>query len=109
VPRSAALQEDYAMQTAFAYIVAIIGFVIALNFVMLYLRLKRDRYRKPSKEALEEAKAVVWRDKEIRRRIDREQEEAAREVELRNQTLALYEEVRRRAAAREKEAAEKQA
>jgi len=93
------------MPTAFAYIIAIIGFVIVLNFVMLWFRLKRDRYRKPSRETVEEEKAIVLRNNEIKRRIAREQEDAAREVALRNQTLALYEEVRRRAAAREKEAA----
>ena len=89
------------MQGALVTLIAIVAFVIALNFMMLFFRLRRDRYRKPSKEVIEEEKAVVWRDKEIRRRLDREQEEAIRYVELRNQTLALYEECRRRAAALE--------
>ena len=92
------------MGTAFAYILAIVAFVIVLNFVMLMFRLRRDRYQKPSREAIEEEKAVVLRDKEIRRRLEREENEALERVILRNKTLELYEEVRRRAAAREKEA-----
>jgi len=91
--------------TAFAYILAIIAFVIVLNFVMLMFRLRRDRYSKPNREAMEEEKAALLRDHEIRRRLDREEEDAAQRVELRNKTLELYDEVRRRAAAREKEAA----
>jgi len=94
------------MHVAFAYIIAIVAFVIVLNFVMLFIRLKRDRYQKPSKDIIEEAKAVVLRDKEIRRRISREQEDAARDVELRNNTLKLYDEVRRRAEVRERKAEE---
>ena len=93
------------MHVAFAYIIAIIGFVIVLNFVMLFFRLKRDRYRKPSREIREEAVAVLLRDHEIQRRLDREQEECAYQVEMRNKTLALYDEVRKRAAERERLAA----
>jgi len=90
------------MGTAFAYILAIVAFVIVLNFVMLMFRLRRDSYKKPSRDALEEEKAVVLRNNEIRRRLGREEDDAAQQVELRNKTLALYDEVRRRAAAREK-------
>jgi len=92
------------MAGAFAYIIAIVAFVIVLNFVMLFFRLRRDRYRRPSRAAIEEEEAAALREREIWRRIDREQEAAAVRVELRNQTLELYEEVRRRAALREKEA-----
>jgi len=96
------------MEGAFAYMVAIIFFVIAFNFFFLYMRLKRDRTRtrKSGGVAMEEEKAVRLRDREIQRRLDREQEEAAQRVELRNKTLALYDQVRRRAAAAEKEAAQ---
>ena len=93
------------MGTALAYILAIVAFVIVLNFVMLMFRLRRDRYQKPNREAIEEEKAVVLRDNEIRRRLEREENEALERVILRNKTLELYDEVRRRAAAREKEAA----
>ena len=47
------------MEGAFAYILAIVAFVIVLNFVMLMIRLKRDRYRKPAQPTVEEKKAAV--------------------------------------------------
>jgi len=92
------------MQGALAVLLAVITFVIVLNFVMLFFRMRRDKYNKPSKEILEEKKAVLLRDSEIRRRLDREQEDAVKFVQKRNRTLDLYDEVRRRAAAREREA-----
>ena len=94
------------MPFALGSILAVVFLVIVLNFVMLFIRLKRDRVRRPSKEVMEEAKAVILRDNEIRRQLDREELEAAEYVELRNKTLELYEEVRRRAHTRELEAAE---
>lgn len=90
------------MEGAFAYIVAIVFFVIALNFFFLYMRLKKDRYRKTGKVAIEEEKAAKLREKEIQRRLNREQEDAARFIELRNKTLDLYDQVRKRANEREK-------
>ena len=97
-------KEDIAMGNAFAYILAIVIFVVVLNFVFLLMRLRRDRYTKPGK-ALQEETRSVFRDNEIQRRLDREEQDAAQYVELRNKTLALYDEVRRRAAAAEREAA----
>ena len=93
------------MPGPFAYVIVLVVFVIAINFFMLFFRLRRDRYRKPGRASVEEAQAARWREKELQRRLDREQEEAAHRVELRNNTLALYDQVRRNAAAREKEAA----
>jgi len=84
------------MHSAFAYLVAIIAFVIVLNFFMLFMRLRRDRYKKPDKAAMEEERAAIHRHKEIQRRLDREQEEMAYRVEMRNKTLELYKEVRKR-------------
>jgi len=49
-----------------------------------------------TRAAEDEAKQALWRDKEIARRLAREQEDALERVLLRNETLALYEEVRRR-------------
>jgi len=49
-----------------------------------------------SRAAVDEAKQALWRDKEIARRIRREQEDAIECINLRNETLALYDEVRRR-------------
>jgi len=49
-----------------------------------------------TRAAADEAKQALWRDKEIARRLAREEEDALERVLLRNETLALYEEVRRR-------------
>ena len=92
------------MNTAFAALIALIAFVIVLNFIMLFFRLRKDKYKRPNKEILEEKKAVILRDSAIRRKLDREQEDAIEFVEKRNKTLALYDECRRRAAARERSA-----
>jgi len=94
------------MPIALGSILAVVFLVIILNFIMLFLRLKRDRIRRPSKDVMDEKKAAEWREKEIKRRLDREQEEAAERVELRNKTLALYEEVRVRGNLRDQKAAE---
>ena len=96
------------MTTAFVYILAIVIFVIVLNFIMLLFRLRRDRYVRPKRPVQDEAMAATYRGNEIRRRLDREEQDAAQYVELRNKTLALYDEVRRRAAAAERQAAAEQ-
>ena len=62
-----------------------------------------DRRPKLGRAAREEAKQAIWRDKEVARRIEREQDDAIEIIKLKNETLAIYEEVRRRAAEREKE------
>jgi len=61
--------------------------------------MKRDnnrRRKRMTRAAVDEAKQALWRDKEVERRIAREQEDAIERVILRNETLELYEEVRRR-------------
>jgi len=82
------------MTSAFAYLVAVIFFVILLNFVVLFMRLRRDRYQRPTKPTMDEEQAAIRRHKEIQRRLDREQEELAYRVEMRNKTLDIYKEVR---------------
>jgi len=91
------------MGNTFVVLVAIIFFVIAINFFMLFARLKGTRPRKIEKAAMEEKEAVEWRDREIQRRLDREQEDAIKQIELRNKTLELYEQVRKEAAEAEQE------
>jgi predicted Holliday junction resolvase-like endonuclease len=91
------------MDPVIGSIITIVFIVILMNFILLFLRLKKNRLRKPGKKVPEEWESVQWRDKEIQRRIDREQADAMRQFELRNNTLELYAEVRRRAAEREKE------
>jgi len=94
------------MENSIVYLVAIIFIVIILNFYFLFSRMRRnDKYKKMGRAAVEEAKQAIWRDKEVARRIAREQDDALERVKLRNETLAMYEEVRRRAAARDSEGA----
>jgi len=72
----------------------------------VFSRIKKEkRSSKRYRVAPEERKQAIWRDKEIARRIAREEEDALERFKLRNETLALYDEVRRRAAARESEGA----
>ena len=81
------------MHAAFISLLAIVAFVIVLNFVMLFMRLKRDQSRKP-KQAVEEEKAALHREREIKRRIDQEQTELAYQHEMQNKMFDLYDQVR---------------
>ena len=89
------------MSPILATLVGVVFVVIALNFIMLYIRLKRDFPLKSQRKAPDEARAAIVRDREVRYRIEVEQENAERRVELRNKTFELYEQVRRSAAAEE--------
>ena len=93
------------MDGAFAFLLAIVFFVILMNFFALFMRMRRDRRPKTGRVAMDEKRAAVLRAKEIQRRLDREQEEAIRQIERRNKTLELYEQVRRNAAAAEGDSA----
>ena len=94
------------MDASVVYIFAILFIVVALNLFFVAKRFRgADRRNKKGRAAMEEAKQAIWRDKEVARRIAREQEDAYERVTLRNETLALYDEVRRRASAREAEGA----
>jgi len=86
-----------SLETGVAYLFAIIGFVLALNIYFMFVRFRRgSRRRRVTRASVDEAKQALWRDKEIARRIEREDEDALERVKLRNETLALYDEVRRR-------------
>ena len=94
------------MDSSVAYIFAIVFIVLALNIYFITSRMKRsNRPKRMNRAAVEEAKQALWRDKEIARRIEREQDDALERVKLRNETLAIYDEVRKRAAARDSEGA----
>ena len=94
---------DVDMNALFGSLVAIVFIVIAVNFIMLFYRFRRDFPKKPGKKAMDEAKAVIIRDKAILQMIEREQEEAIRRTELQNKTLDLYAQVRKRAEERDKQ------
>ena len=91
------------IESSVAYLFVLIFFVVALNAYIFIFRNRRNRRRRITRAAIDEAKQALWRDKEIARRIEREQSDAYERVKLRNETLAIYDEVRRRAAARETE------
>ena len=86
------------MNAAFGSIIAIVIFVIVMNFVTLFMRMKKNRspYGRKGKQSVEEAVAAVKRDNEVRRRLDLEQDRIKKYLEHRKNTWALYEEVRRR-------------
>jgi len=94
------------LDSSVAYIFAIVFIVLALNIYFITSRFRRSsRPKKMGRAAVEEAKQALWRDKEVARRIEREQYDALERVKLRNETLAIYDEVRKRAEAREREGA----
>ena len=89
------------MESNIGYIFAIVFIVIALNIFFLRNQFRRGnnygrRRRRRGSVAPDEAKQALWRDKEVARRIEREQDDAYECVVLRNETLAYYDEVRRR-------------
>ena len=85
------------MEGSVGYLVAVIFLVLALNLYFTFKRAgKTKRRSRRSRASLDEEKQAIWRDKEIARRIAKEQEDALERVKLRNETLAFYEEVRRR-------------
>ena len=79
------------------YAVAIVFLVIFVNF-WFWLRRSKGTLKRV-KRSIPEAKAAEIRRLEILRRFEAEQEEARKHIELRDKTLALYEQVRRHAAA----------
>ena len=80
-----------------SYFILIIGALIVVNCFLLLRRSKKGR--NVGKEAAAEREATVKRHDALVRKLDREQEEAARRVELRNKTFEMYEQVRRQAEA----------
>jgi len=85
------------MDALLGSLIGIVFIVIAINFAMLYIRLKRDFPKKITKKILEEDEAAIVRERVIHQKIEREQEDAERRVMMQNKTLELYEQVRRNA------------
>ena len=82
------------------YFLTIIGILVAGNFYMLYKRGKKSRSFK--KDAAAERAAITKNRDYITRKLDIEQKEAEKRVELRNKTLEMYDQVRRQAEERDK-------
>jgi len=88
------------------YLFAIAGILVIVNLYMFFKRYKKGRYTRKNVES--ERMAIVKRHADLELKLKREQEDAARRVELQNKTLELYEQVRRNAEADEKQEADEQ-
>ena len=78
------------------YAFTIVGIVIAANFYMFYARRKKSRaiYQKAN-----ERREASDRDLDnLKRKLNREQANFAKRVELQNRTFQLYDQVRRESA-----------
>jgi len=88
------------MDGSIAFIFAIVVVVLAINVFIIRAQFRKGnshvRRRRKDREVLGEPEQAKWRDKEVARRIVREQDGAYERVMLKNETLALYDEVRRR-------------
>ena len=79
------------------YLFVIVAIVIAVNFYMFSLRRKKSRGA--AKRRDEERAQTQKRHEDLKRRLDYEQQDAARRIALRNKTFELYDIVRRQAEA----------
>jgi hypothetical protein len=77
------------------YVYAIVGLVVVFNFYMLFSRRKKSR--STIKKAMDERKAAERNYMDTKRRLDIEQEKAAKHVEMQRRTHELYEQARKRA------------
>ena len=86
------------MNAGVAYIFAILFLVVALNLFFVLRRIRNDKStrKRTTRIPPDEVKQAIWRDKEVARRIEREQDDAYERLTLRNETLAYYETVRQR-------------
>ena len=83
------------------YIFIVVAIIIVANFYMLFRRNRKSR--NVGKDATAQRIAIVKSHDDLVRRLDHEQEEAARHVELRNKTLEMYEQARRQGEANEQD------
>ena len=83
------------------YLFTVIAVVVVVNFFLLF----RSRKRKSNvgKKATDERIATVKRHEDLVRKLDFEQADAIRRVELQNKTFEMYEQVRRQVEAEEQE------
>ena len=83
------------------YLFAIIAILVVANFYMLFRRNKKKR--DVGKDATSKRVATVKRHDDLVRKLDYEQADAKRRVELQNKTFEMYEQVRKQAEADEQE------
>ena len=86
------------VDASIAAVVGIIVVVVALNFYFMLIRMRRgnNNRKRMDRTAVDEAKQALRRDREISRRLEQENDDAVERIKLREETLAFYEEVRRR-------------
>ena len=77
------------------YLFAVIGILVIANLYFLLKRSKKSR--NVGKDAAAQRAATVKRHDALIRKLDYEQRDAARRVELRNKTLEMYDQVRKQA------------
>ena len=84
-------------------LILVVLIVLVANAGFLFFRLRKTPLRKSSRKhrAPDEEEDAIRREKQIHLWLEQEEEDAKRRVELRNKTLELYDEVRRRAASAE--------
>jgi len=83
------------------YLFTIIAILIIVNLFMLFKRSRKSRNM--GKDSKSERIATAKRHDDLVRKLDHEQADAIRRVELRNKTFEMYEQVRRQAEADEQE------
>ena len=81
------------------YFFILIGILVVFNFYLLFKRSKKSRFTRKGVKA--DRMANIKNRDDLIRKLDLEQKDAARRVELRNKTFEMYEQVRRNAAAAE--------
>ena len=86
------------------YLFAIIALIIIANFYMLFKRSKKSR--NVGKDATAKRIASVKNYDDLKRKLDFEQQDAIKHVELRKKTWEMYEQVRRQAAEEEENSSE---
>ena len=91
--------EFIAEDESMPYLFTVIAILVIVNLYMLFRR--RNKSRKVGKDAAAERIAMVKHHDDIIRKLDHEQADAKRRVELQNKTFEMYEQVRRQAEAAE--------
>ena len=74
------------------YFFALIGVLVVGNFYMIFRRNKKNR--SVGKEATANRVATVRRHDDLVRKLDHEQEEASKRVELQNKMFEMFQQVR---------------
>ena len=89
------------MQVYLGSLIAIVFIVIAANVFIVFRRSRGALFSRSRRPVMDEEEAALIRDRLIQSRLEHELEESEEFIERRRRTFALYEYVRRKAAAAE--------